>query len=171
MTHTAKTKFRTGAAASLGAAGLSLIALLAVPGASAQPPVTPQPPFLGHWHVHDATMDITPTAATILASLGPCSAGSQVFCSETDTLTPASGDDTQLTLQVTAVNYRDSTGADVPNPEPGPGTAVGDSLRLTVQAPGLLKATILRGFPGWVGGNPYWCGAGISQADAAQCGA
>jgi hypothetical protein len=127
--------------------------------------------FVGHWNVHGASLDIAPTTATIVDSLGPCSPGAQRFCDETDTLTVVSGDATQVTLQVSAVSYADDTGAGVPNPDVGASTAVGDSMRLVMQAPGLLKATILNGFPGWVGGNPYWCGPGISQADRQLCGA
>jgi hypothetical protein len=131
--------------------------------------------FVGHWNVHGASLDIAPTkaptTATIVDSLGPCSPGAQRFCHETDTLTVVSGDATQVTLQVTAVSYADDTGAGVPNPDVGASTAVGDSMRLVMQAPGLLKAAILNGFPGWVGGNPYWCGPGISQADRQLCGA
>jgi hypothetical protein len=93
------------------------------------------------------------------------------MCHETDTLTVASSDNTRLTLTVTAVSYADNNGASASNPSPGSSTAVGDSLELTPQAPGLLKATIVRGFPGWVGGNPYWCGQGVSPSDAKLCGA
>ena len=130
--------------------------------------------FVGHWHVHDATLDITPTTATIVSSLGmgPCSAGPQAACSETDTLGVVSGDDTQLTLTVTGVSYGLHNGQTTSvNPSPGPSTAVGDSIQLVWQAPGLLKATVLKGFPGWQGGNPYWCGAGVSQSDQERCGA
>lgn len=132
---------------------------------------TANPVFVGHWHVHDATMDISPATATIVASSGPCGSGAQGMCHETDTLTVASGDSTQLTLKVTAVAFADSTGASAPNPSPGPQTTVGDTLQLAPQAPGLLKATILQGFPAWVGGNPYWCGQGVSPSDAQKCGA
>ena len=76
------------------------------------------------------------------------------MCHETDTLTVAPGDSTQLTLKVTAVTYADSSGASAPNPSPGPQTAVGDTLQLTPQAPGLLKATILQGLPGMGRGQP-----------------
>ena len=132
---------------------------------------TASPVFVGHWHVHGATLEISPTTATIAVSKGSCGAGTQGICSETDTLTVATGGSTQLTLKVTAVTYKDSSGTDAPNPPPGPQTAVGDTLQLTSQAPGLLKTTILQGFPGWVGGNPYWCGQGISPSDARRCGA
>jgi hypothetical protein len=132
---------------------------------------TASPAFVGHWHVHGATMDISPTTATITANNGPCGPGLQGMCHETDTLTVASGDSAQLTLKVTAVIYADSSGASAANRPPGPQTTVGDTLQLTSQAPGLLKATILQGFPAWVGGNPYWCGEGISQSDAKRCGA
>jgi hypothetical protein len=132
---------------------------------------TAGPTFVGHWHVHGATIDISPTTATINANIGPCGAGAQGMCHETDTLAVTSGDSTQLTLRVTAVTYADSSGASAPNRSPGPQTVAGDSLQLTSQAPGLLKATILQGFPAWVGGNPYWCGQGISPSDAKHCGA
>lgn len=132
---------------------------------------TAGPTFVGHWHVHGATMDIAPTTATITANNGPCGPGLPGMCHETDTLTVASADSTQLTLKVTAVAYADSTGASAPIRPPGPQTTVGDTLQLTFQAPGLLKATILQGFPAWVGGNPYWCGQGISPPDAKRCGA
>jgi hypothetical protein len=113
-------------------------------------------------------MDITPTTATHVTSWAPCGPGAQRSCRETDTLKVVSGNDTQVTLQVTAVSYTDDTGASVPNPT---APAVGDEMRLDWQAPGLLKTTILHGFPGWVGGNPYWCGTGISQANLRLCGA
>jgi hypothetical protein len=143
-----------------------------VAGPSTNPATaTANPTFVGHWHVHGATMDINPATATIVASNGPCGPGAQGMCHETDTLTVTSGDSAQLTLKVTAVTFADSSGASARNPPPGPQTAVGDTLQLTPQAPGLLKATILQGFPGWVGGNPYWCGQGISPSDAKRCGA
>jgi hypothetical protein len=132
---------------------------------------TANPTFVGKWHVHGSTMDIGPTTATIVASTGPCGPGAHGMCHETDTLTVVSGDSTQLTLKVTAVAYADGSGASVPNPPLGPQNAVGDTVQLTSQAPGLLKATILQGFPAWVGGNPYWCGQGVSQSDAKRCGA
>jgi hypothetical protein len=47
---------------------------------------------------------------------------------------------------------------------------VGDSIQLVWQAPGLLKQTVLKGFPGWQG-DLYWCGAGVSQSDQQRCGA
>jgi hypothetical protein len=144
------------------------------PTASAAPSATAGARFVGHWQVHDATLDITPTTATIVESLGmgPCSAGPQAACSETDTLGVVSGDDTQLTLTVTGVSYGLHNGQTTSvNPSTGPSTAVGDSIQLVWQAPGLLKATVLKGFPGWQGGNPYWCGAGVSQSDRERCGA
>jgi hypothetical protein len=152
-------------------------ATTSAPSASSSPAVpsaTAGARFIGHWHVHGATMDITSTTATIGVNHGPCGAGNTDFCSETDTLAVASGDDTQLTLKVTAVTYTESSGQTssvVPNPSTGPSTAVGDSIQLVWQAPGLLKATVLQGFPGWQGGNPYWCGAGVSQSDEQRCGA
>jgi hypothetical protein len=124
--------------------------------------------FVGNWHVHGADLDITPTTATIAERAYPCSVESQRLCRETVTFTVVSGDDKQLTLQVTAASYTDDTGASVPEPDL---PAIGDSTRLDWQAPGLLKTTILHGFPGWAGGNPYWCGAGISQANQKLCGA
>jgi hypothetical protein len=126
--------------------------------------------FVGNWHVHGATLDIAQTTATVVVSHGPCTSGVQITCSETDTLAVVSGDDRQLTLVVTAVRYTGNTGATVP-PNPGPSTVVGDSIQLVWQAPGLLKQTVLRGFPGSAGGNPYWCGAGISQINIQLCGA
>ncbi|HWT50289.1 MAG TPA: hypothetical protein VN255_17550 [Mycobacterium sp.] len=102
--------------------------------------------------------------------MGPCSQG-QAACSETDTLGVVSGDDTQLTLTVTAVSYGLNNGQTTSvNPSPGPSTAVGDSIQLVSQAPGLLKQTVLHGFPGWQG-DLYWCGAGVSPSDQQQCGA
>jgi len=129
--------------------------------------------FVGPWHVHDATLDIAERTATLVVSLGmgPCSLGPPHACSETNSLAVLSGDDTQVTLGVTAVSFTDNTGAVAPNPSPGSSTAVGDSMQLVLQAPGLLKRVTLRGFPGWEGGNPYWCGPGVSQADAQLCGA
>jgi hypothetical protein len=142
--------------------------------ASPGPSATASARFVGHWHVHDASLNIAPTTATLIVSLGigPCTENAQAPCSETDQLAVISGDDTQLTLSVTAVSYtlHDSKTTSV-NPSTGPSTAVGDSLQLRWQAPGLLMRTALTGFPGWQGGNPYWCGAGISQGDAEKCGA
>jgi hypothetical protein len=94
------------------------------------------------------------------------------MCGETDQLTATpSSDGTILTLVVTAVSYANGSGASVPNPNPASSTAVGDSMRLVLQAPGLLKRTELHGFSGWQGGNPYWCGPGISQSNTKLCGA
>jgi hypothetical protein len=138
---------------------------------STVPSATANARFVGHWHVHGAVMDVAPTTATIVVSLGRCAAGSAAGCSETDTLAVTSGDDAHLTLTVTAVNYSSNQASSVPNPNTGPSTAVGDSMQLTWQATGLLKAALLHGFPGWQGGNPYWCGAGVSQSDAQKCGA
>jgi len=96
----------------------------------------------------------------------------QVACSESDTLTVVSGNDTELTLTVTAVSYKLSSGQTTSvSGNAGPSTAVGDSVQLVWQAQGLLKQTVLNGFPGWQGGNPYWCGAGISPGDQQLCGA
>ena len=128
--------------------------------------------FVGHWQRHASTLDITATTATLFAGLdmGACSRG-QAACSETDTLAVVSGDDTQLTLAVTAVSYgmKDGQTTSV-NPSPGPSTAVGDSIQLVSQAPGLVKQTVLKGFPGWRG-ELYWCGAGVSPSDTQRCGA
>jgi hypothetical protein len=104
--------------------------------------------------------------------IGPCTENPQTPCSETDQLAVVSGNDTQLTLTVTGVSYTLHGGQNTSvNPTAGPSTAVGDSIQLAWQAPGLLKQTALKGSSGWQGGNPYWCGAGISQSDAAKCGA
>ena len=144
------------------------------PSSSAVPSATASARFVGEWHVHDSSLNIAPTTATLTASagMGPCMQDPKAPCSETDQLAVTSGNDTQLTLTVTGVSYtfNDFQTATV-NPSPGPSTAVGDSIQLQWQAPGLLKATVLKGFPGIVRGNPYWCGAGISQSDAQKCGA
>ena len=51
--------------------------------------------------------------------MGPCSQG-QAACSETDTLGVVSGDETQLTLTVTAVSYGLKKRPDDPGqPQPG----------------------------------------------------
>jgi hypothetical protein len=128
--------------------------------------------FVGHWQRHASTLDITATTAKLFAGLdmGSCSRG-QAACSEIDTLAVVSGDDTQLTLAVTAVSYGMKDGQTTPvNPSPGPSTAVGDSIQLVSQAPGLVKQTVLKGFPGWRG-ELYWCGAGVSPSDTQRCGA
>ena len=128
--------------------------------------------FVGHWQRHASTLDITPTTATLFAGLGngPCSRGTAA-CSEIDTLSVTSGDDTHLTLTVTDVKYglKDGQRTSV-NPSPGPSTAAGDSIQLVLEAPGLLKQTVVKGFPGWEG-DLYWCGAGVSPSDGARCGA
>ena len=121
--------------------------------------------FVGQWHVHGSTMDITPKSVSIVTDLCPSGPGE---CRETDTLTVVSGDDKQLTLRVIQVGFQANGGRLT---SPGQATALGDSLQFVSQAPGLLKATILHGFPGWAGGNSYWCGAGVSPSDAAKCGA
>jgi hypothetical protein len=95
----------------------------------------------------------------------------QAACKETDTLAVVSGDDTQLTLKVTAVSYLLHDGTKTPVNPFGRSTAVGDSMQLAWQAPGQLKRISLQGFPDWQGGNPYWCGAGISDNDRSHCGA
>jgi len=141
---------------------------------TASPTATASARFVGHWRVHDATLNITPATATRVASLGigPCTQDPQVPCSETDTLAVTSGNDTQLTLTATGVSYVLHSGQTTSvSPTTGPSTAVGDSIQLVWQAPGLLKQTVLKGFPGLQGGNPYWCGAGISPTDQQKCGA
>jgi hypothetical protein len=139
---------------------------------TASTPATASAPFVGHWQRHQSTLDITPTTATLFAGLGngPCSQGTAA-CSEIDTLAVAFADNTQLTLSVTGVNYglKDGQTTSV-NPSPGPSTAVGDSIQLVLQAPGLLKQTVVKGFPGWEG-ELYWCGAGVSQTNNVRCGA
>jgi hypothetical protein len=143
------------------------------PTGSISPSATASARFVGHWQRHVSTLDITSTTATLFAGLdmGPCSQG-QAACSETDTLGVVSGDDTQLTLAVTAVSYGLKNGQTTSvNPSPGPSTAVGDSIQLVAHAPGLLKQTVLKGFPGWQGGDLYWCGAGVSPSDQQRCGA
>ena len=142
------------------------------PTGSSSPSGTASARFVGHWQRHVSTLDITATTATLFAGLdmGPCSQG-QAACSETDTLGVVSGDDTQLTVAVTAVSYGLKNGQTTSvNPSPGPSTAVGDSIQLVPQAPGLLKQTVLKGFPGWQG-SLYWCGAGVSPSDHPRCGA
>ena len=148
-------------------------AVLAAALAMTGPPVAcaaPATPFNGHWHSHGAALDITGETATIVVSTGPCGPSGAQMCHETDHLSVRSADETGLDLVVTAVDHSDSGGAAVP-PRPGPATAVGDSMHLSSQGPGLLKRTSMQGFPGWSGGNPYWCGAGISPADVGRCGA
>jgi hypothetical protein len=136
--------------------------------------VTASPHFVGEWHVHDSSLNIALTTATLTASagMGPCMQNPQAPCSETDQLAVTSGDDTHLTLTVTGVSYTfNDFQTATAKPTPGPSTAVGDSIQLALQSPGLLKATVTKGFPGMQGGNPYWCGVGISPADAQKCGA
>jgi hypothetical protein len=160
-------KANTGSTSSTTAAGPSHSS-----STSSSAAATVGAPFVGRWNVHDSTLTITPTTATIVTSLGPCgNPPTQGFCAETDTMSVVSADDKQLTLMATGVIFTNQTGASVPNPNPGPSTAVGDTMQLGWQAPGLLKTTALHGFPGWAGGNPYWCGAGVSQVNRQLCGA
>jgi len=141
------------------------------PGPTSGPAGNPNN-LVGRWHVHGASLDIAPTTAVLVASSGPCNAPAQGMCAETDQLTASpAGDGKTLTLVVTSITYANGSGASVPNPNPASSTAVGDSMQLVLQAPGLLKRTALHGFPGWQGGNPYWCGPGISQSNAKLCGA
>jgi hypothetical protein len=63
--------------------------------------VTTSATFLGQWHVHGSTMDITPKSVTIVTY--SCPMRRPCECVETDTLTVVSGDDKQLTLRVVAV--------------------------------------------------------------------
>ena len=105
--------------------------------------------FVGHWQRHVSTLDITATTATLVEGLGmgPCSQG-QAACSETDTLGVVSGDDSQLTLTVTAVSYGLKNGQTTPaNPSPGPSTSVGDSLPLGLASARLAQADGVEGLP------------------------
>jgi hypothetical protein len=162
----------TGASSTTGSP-VSAGAPAATSAASPSPSATASARFVGEWHVHGSTLNITPTTATLRATsgMGSCMQDPQAPCSETETLTVVSGNDTQLTLRVTAVSYNLHNGRKTSVNPTGPSTAVGDSIQLVWQAPGLLKATVLQGFPGMQGGNPYWCGAGISQSDKQHCGA
>jgi hypothetical protein len=95
---------------------------------------------------------------------GPCVEDPQAACSETDTLAVVPSNDTQLTLTVTAVSYGLLNGQTTSNPTNRTARVVGDSIQLVWQAPGLLEEMQQTG-------NDYWCGAGVSQSDASQCGA
>jgi hypothetical protein len=143
------------------------------PSGSPVPSATASARFVGHWQRHASTLDITPTTATLFAGLGnggPCSQG-RAACSEIDTLAVTSGDDTQLTLTVTAVSYKMKDGQTTSvNPGPDPSTAVGDSIRLVWRPPGILKQTVVKGFGGWRG-DLDWCGAAGSPNEKAGCGA
>lgn len=150
-------------------AGCSMQKQNSMPKQNVDPTGTTSATFLGQWHVHGSTMDITATSVTIVTSSCPMNRPSE--CAETDTLTVVSGDDKQLTLRVVAVRFSAGAVENQPAPSEGQATAAGDSLQLAYQAPGLLKTTILHGFPEWVGGNPYWCGANVSASDANKCGA
>ena len=158
-----------------GLAGCSKSTPNADPGSSStmtSATVTASAGFVGQWHVHGSTLDIAATSATMVVThgMGQCSLGAHHVCSETDALAVLSGDNAHLTLGVTAVNYTDNTGASVPNPAADSSTAVGDSIQLLLQAPGLLRGTVLHGFPGMSGGSPYWCSSGVSQSNAKLCG-
>ena len=146
------------------------------PGPSPSPS-TASPSFVGQWSVHGETLQIGATSATLVSNLGPCSPPAQGLCHETDTMSatlsasggPGGG---VLTLVVTSVAFGDGTGAPVTAAEAGsPVAAVGDSLQLTVVAPGLLKRAIVHGFAGLVGGNANFCGAAVSPANQQLCGA
>jgi hypothetical protein len=106
--------------------------------------------------------------ATQTTSWAPCYPDVKLGCRETDTLDVVSSTDTELTLRLTATSYTTNMGAGYPNPN---APTVGDTMHLVMRAPGLLKTTILHGFPGWSGGSPYWCGAPISRANVELCGA
>lgn len=163
----------------------SIIALWHWDAATCHPaPSTPSPSpstasasFLGQWSVHGETLQIGAATATLVSNLGPCSPPAQGLCHETDsmsaTLSPSAGlGGAVLTLVVTSVAFADSNGAPVTAAEAGsPVAAVGDSLQLTVVAPGLLKRAIIHGFAGLVGGNANFCGAGVSAANQQLCGA
>jgi hypothetical protein len=125
--------------------------------------------FLGQWHVHGSRMDITPKSVTIVTYSCPTERLSK--CVQTDTLTAVSSDDKQLTLRVAAVSYSGGEVGEPAVPIQDQATVAGDSLQLAYQAPGLLKTTIVHGFPEWAGGNPFWCGANVSAFDASKCGA
>jgi hypothetical protein len=142
------------------------------PDAAAPGPGSGASSFVGQWQVHGESLGISATTATLTVNLGPCPATAQGLCHETDTLSAGlSPDGTALILRVVGVTYADDSGAAVPDPGPGPPTAVGDTLQLVQVAPGLLRRTVLRGFPGMAGGNPYWCGPGVSPSNAKLCGA
>jgi hypothetical protein len=128
--------------------------------------------FVGHWLRHQSTLDITPTTASLFAGLGngPCSEG-VAACSEIDTFSVTSGDDTHLVLTVTDVQYvlKDGQKTSV-NPSPGPVTAAGDAIQLVWREPGILKQTVVKGFPGWQG-DLDWCGTAGTPIEKQGCGA
>ena len=139
---------------------------------SATPSAMASAHFVGHWQRHASTLDITPTTARLFAGLdmGACSRG-EAACSEIDTLAVTSGDDTHLILTVTGVSYAMKDGQTTSvNPSPGPATAVGDSIQLVWRPPGVLKQTVVKGFPGWRG-DLDWCGTAGSPSDQQGCGA
>lgn len=129
--------------------------------------------FTGSWTVHGEVLQIAATSATLVSNLGPCSPPAQGLCHETDTMSASQGaGGAVLTLAVTSVAFGDGNGGPATAAEAGtPVAAVGDSLQLTVSAPGLLKRAIVHGFAGMAAGNPYFCGAGVSPANQQLCGA
>ncbi|GAC1366577.1 MAG: hypothetical protein NVSMB32_11020 [Actinomycetota bacterium] len=137
--------------------------------AAAIPSVTPssiRQDFVGTWHVHGSSLQITSRTQGQLTTfnVGQCLPnGSSGACGEHDALSLVlSPDSTRLTATLTKVTYFVSNGAGeqvVPNANVSTPNHVGDAFRLEFVGADLMKTTILRGLQGYVGGNPYWCGA------------
>jgi hypothetical protein len=132
--------------------------------------------FIGHWYVHDATLDITSGSAGVeIGNAGPCGPNDTRHCSERDTLSFALSEDGSMVATIATITYTDDeTSASVPNPHPGDSQAVGDSSRLGIVAPHLMKEMIVRSHLPPIdlqGGNPYWCQDGLAANLKDRCGA
>jgi hypothetical protein len=139
--------------------------------------------FVGRWWVHGATLEIKADhSADQTWNVGPCTAsfppgGTADGMCRGNAALKVEGSPTGVTLTYLRVWYTTWSGKPAPAGfDPGQGVKPGARFELTrdPRHPGLLTGrplTPVGAYGDPVYGNPYWCGAGIRQADQRLCGA
>jgi len=130
-------------------------------------------PFVGHWSVHGAQMEIVnPTQGTIRYRdyCGP-RPGEECLATESIRFV-VSLDGKRLYGRAENISWT-VDGAKVAPPDGDTYSGVGDRFWLEFVAPHLLKrGQIFVTDPGtYGGGNPFWCGEGLSDEYGYYCGA
>ncbi len=128
--------------------------------------------MLGHWDVHDATLDVVSATTAVLAGQnGGC------VCLEQDTLTlSASADASQIMAVVTKITFVNGEGAVLPYSTARANSPIGERSMFEFVAPHLMLQAMLDP-PTRIGtfqegiGNIYWCGPGLNPMFSQACGA
>jgi hypothetical protein len=144
--------------------GLSLSSFGA---AAASPKAVTAKTFVGHWFVHGGGLNIEPDSFGI-ADYADGVAGNDLVLLTLH----FSKQSKQMTATANSVGFIDAHSHEsAPLPDPTESFAPGDSFRLEVVAPHLIKMEAIQThYPGVVG-NPYWCQTGLAARYRNLCGA